>query len=367
MTRTSLAAVFTGPGRPVELRRLALPRLVEGEALVRVTCSTICGSDLHTVRGDRPSPVPSVLGHEVVGRVEELGPGRPARDLRGAELAPGQRVTWSVAVSCGDCFTCRRGLPQKCETLRKYGHEELAGRWLLNGGLSEYCHLAAGTAIARVPESIPDEVVAPASCATATVAAALRCAGNLRGASVLVLGAGALGLTACAMARSRGAAEVIASDVDPRRRKLAARFGATRCAPGADDTGELGECVKEATAGRGVDVALELSGSGSSVESALELTRIGGRSILVGSVFPGPPVAVSPEWIVRRLLRVEGVHNYTPEDLETAVSFLSEHHGNFPLAELVEESFPLRDAEKAFRFALERRPPRVAIKPGTVT
>jgi alcohol dehydrogenase len=354
--------VFEGAGRPLVSRSFAIAPLASGEVLVRVTFTTLCGSDLHTYQGRRTTSCPTILGHEILGRVAAL-PDEPVIDLAGMPLTLGDRITWSIAASCGECFFCRRALPQKCERLFKYGHEKIDDAHPLSGGLAEYCHLARGTALLRVPESLPDEVACPANCATATVAAALRVAGDCRDATVLIQGAGMLGLTASAMAKSRGAREIIVSDPDADRVPWAARFGATRAIHQKPGDDELAQAVNATTDGRGVDVALELSGSPEAVETGVRLLRIGGRYVLVGAVFPARDVAISAEQVVRRLLRIEGVHNYTPDDLKTSVEFLAANCTSYPFAELVTGRFKLADAEAAFQHAKTTRSPRVAIVP----
>jgi alcohol dehydrogenase len=350
MTNRATAAVFTGPGRPLELRTFPLLPPKGGEVLVRVTGCTLCGSDLHTYEGRRAAPTPSVLGHEIVGVVEALGPAAPRHDLAGAELRPGDRITWSVCASCGRCFYCDRELPQKCEQLFKYGHEQLRDGAELSGGLADHCLLVPGSAILRLPDELNDEVACPASCATATVAAALRSAGPVAGRTVLVQGAGLLGLTACAMARAGGAAEVICCDVDGARLRLAEGFGASRLAL----PGELGAVV--------ADVALEMSGAPAAFEVGLPLLRTGGIYVLVGAVFPSRPVSLALEEIVRRLITLRGVHNYAPEDLRRAVDFLA-GASRYPFAELVARWFPLAAVEEAFRAARAPGALRVGVRP----
>ena len=166
------------------------------------------------------------------------------------------------------------------------------------------------------------------------------------------------------LARSGGAREVIVCDVDENRLALAQRFGAHRCVCVAQDTETLGTAVDEATDGRGVDLAIELSGSARAIEAGLPLLRIGGRYVLVGAVFPGPPVSLNAERIVRRWLSIHGVHNYAPQDLSRAVAFLAENHRRYPFDELVTETFPLAEAEWAFQHAIETRPLRVAVVSG---
>lgn len=369
------SAIFDGPNRPFRIEPSARPVLRPGEALVRVSLCTVCGSDLHTFLGRRTEKTPCVLGHEPVGVIEEVAD--DVRTVDGEPLRVGDRVVWAVAVSCGACFYCERGLPQKCESLRKYGHEPVTPQCGPLGGLSTHCHLLSGTAIVKVPAELPDAVAAPAGCATATVAAALRAANqrtegrgqravaqpaessSLTSGSLVVFGLGMLGLTACAWAESLGIT-AIACDVSDARLAQAARFGARHLAkPDA-----LADLVKSVTRGRGADAALELSGSPEASRAAVELLRVGGTAVWVGAVFPTEAVPLSPEQVIRRCLTVTGVHNYAPHDLAAAVRFLAANHTRFPFAELVSRSFPLGAVNDAFAFAEAERPVRVAVACG---
>ena len=355
------AAIFERPGQPFRLASLARPKLKPGEALARVSLCTICGSDFHTYFGRRRSPMPCVLGHEAVGIIEEMG--SELFDARGERLEIGDRVLWSVAISCGNCFPCSHGLPQKCESLRKYGHEPFDQSTGPLGGLATHCHLLAGTTLVTVPAELPDPVAAPAGCATATIAAAWRSAHRAMDSelttpqTVVVLGLGMLGLTACAW----GAADnrtVIACDTNDSRLTLARRFGATH----ATKPETLVEFVQSRTSGRGADLAFELSGSPEAAMLSLNVLRTGGTSVWVGSVFPSDPISVSPETIVRRCLTVSGIHNYAPLDLVAAVDFLAKHVERYPFLEVVSRTFPLETATEAFEFAERERPIRVAIQ-----
>ncbi len=356
----STAALFHGPGKPLTLESFPLPALAPGEALIRISCTTICGSDLHSISGRRHSPAPAILGHEMVGHIAAIGPGE-LRSFSGEPLSLGRRVTWSMVWSCGQCYFCRLGLNPKCERLFKFGHSSIGPASTLSGAYSQFCLLPAGTAIFPVPDNIPDIVAAPANCATATVAALLRHAQPIAGASVLVLGAGMLGLTACAMASAAGAHTIIAVDPDTLRARLAPRFGATHTlSPGPG----LLHSVRSLTSSRGADCAFELSGSPDSTEAALPLLRPGGHLLLAGAVFPSRPLSLPADDIVRRLIRISGVYNYTPHDLAAALSFLSAHLPSFPFPLLVPASFPLSDINAAIDFALRERPPRAALLPG---
>jgi alcohol dehydrogenase len=341
MTRTTIAAVFRGPEVSLDFQEIVLPDLSGSAILVEVVACTICGSDLHTMHGRREVPVPTILGHEILGRIAEFGPDAPRRDAAGRPLQAGDRVTWGVVAHCGDCFYCRRGLPQKCERQIKYGHERLRPGLELTGGLAGHCVLVPGTTVLRVPADLPDASACPVNCATATVAAALEAAGSIDGRSVLVMGSGMLGVTAMAWARTLGAEAVITCDVSPDRLALARRFGATHvCSP--DD---LASVALESTAGYGVDVALEMSGAAESIEAVLPLVRLGGVVVLVGSVFPTRPVPIAPEQIVRLCLTVRGVHNYAPNHLRAALDFLAAHP-RFPFEALVADWQPLGAIEK---------------------
>ncbi len=359
MGRTAVAAVFHGPGQPLRLHTFAAADPAGGEVLVRVTACTICGSDLHTYDGRRTAPTPSVLGHEIIGRVEAFGPDAPRVDAAGQPLRAGDRVTWSVVANCGGCFFCDRALPQKCERMVKYGHEPLRPGGELSGGLADYCRLAPGSTVLRLPDGLSDAVACPASCATAAVAAALRAAGPVAGGTVLVQGAGVLGLTACAMARAAGAAEVVCCDVAPARLARAEAFGATRAVPPAD----VGAAVAAAAGKYGADAALELSGSPEAFEAGFPLVRTGGSYVLVGAVFPTRPVPVAMEAVVRRQLTIRGVHNYAPEDLAAAVRFLAGADA-YPFASLVADWVSLADADRAFQTALRTGATRIGVRPG---
>jgi alcohol dehydrogenase len=361
-TATSLAAVFRAVGEPLTLERFPIPVLAGSEALVRVRCATICGSDLHSYFGRRPSPTPGILGHEMVGEIAAVGPDG-ACDYRGAPLQPGDRVTWSMVWSCGKCFYCCHGLRPKCERLMKFGHEAISPGRALTGGMAEYCYLPEGTAIFRVPAGVADTVASPANCATATVAAVFRNAGPVKNLVMVIHGAGMLGQTACAMAKQAGATCVIVIEPDSCRRQQALRFGADVALDSTRPPAEIEARVKEVSTGRGADAGLEFAGYPESLELGIGLLRSGGRLVVAGATFPGRPVQLSAEQLVRRMIRITGVYNYAPEDLETALAFLAGAAGLYPFKELVGASYPLREVNAAMAFAESARPPRVALIP----
>lgn len=340
-------AVWHGGAR-VDTIQVPLPIVGSDDVLVRIRMSTVCGSDRHTVSGRRASPCPGVLGHEAVGEVVAVGPsGANAYD--GTPVVRGDRIVWGVVVSCGHCERCRDGRRAKCRTLRKIGHEAFDADWPLSGCYARHIVLPAGSTLVHAPPRLPDPVVAPAACATATVMAARERAGDLTGRRVLVVGAGMLGLTAIAAVADAGAADIIVTDPNPDRLALAAKFGATRT-------------VGTAAEAPDVDVVVELSGSTAATRDALSRLDIGGAAVLAGAVAPADELGIDPERIVRRWQTITGVHNYEPRHLAAAIDFLDRTARDRPWTDAVAAALPLdRVGELLTRDGLG--PPRTSVAP----
>lgn len=358
--RTGIAVLYDPVHRNFIKRSYACPDPRQGEILVRLTCCTICGSDLHTYTGKRCETSDlCVLGHEMVGVIETLGDAE-MRDYHGNLLRTGDRVTWSMVVSCGECFYCRHGLCQKCVSKFKYGHDDWNG--VPMGGLAEHCLLKKGTPIFKVPDALEDIVVAPANCAVATVAAAARLVQEthpIAGSRILVTGSGMLGLIATCFFRDRDATVVVA-EPNPIRRQQAKSFGETICVD-PRESDKLDRIQQSLTEGEGFDVCLDFSGHNSGVKQCLNSARVGGCVMLVGSVFPTESIELNPEVLVRKMLTIRGLHNYRPDDLATAIDFLTRTSSMYPYAELIGRRFQLDEYEQVFNFALEESPIRVAI------
>ncbi len=358
-TSRSLAAVFTGNAGQIELQYLPTPNPAGAEILVRIESCTLCGSDLHSIEGRRKVPVPMIPGHEIVGRIEAFGPEAVRSDITGSPLDVGTRIVWGLVAACGDCFYCQRDLPQKCLRSVKYGHEAFRDGYELLGGLAEHCLLMPGTAIVGIPEDLSLNTISPSSCATATIVAAFESAGPIQNRNVCITGAGLLGLTASAMARSRGAAAVVVCDLHAERRARAVQFGATHCVTPAEMTSVL----REISEGHGVDVALEVSGAPAAFHSLWPNLRLGATLILVGAVFPSEPLSLAMEQIVRRNLTIHGIHNYGPQHLSQAVEFLQAAQHTYPFEEIVSHWFSLHDIASALCEAMNPENIRVGVKP----
>ncbi|PZF71858.1 zinc-binding dehydrogenase [Taibaiella soli] len=353
MSKTGNIVVFEGPGMPLQLQSRELRAIQPDEVLVKNVYTTICGSDLHTYSGVRKEACPTVLGHEIAGRVEEIGSGHSGMDDAGNTLQVGDIVTWSVFASDPESLYSLQGMPQKGAQLFKYGHAQITETEAFHGGLAEYCILKKGTAILKVPETMPLPVVATINCAIATVAGALRLAGDLNGKTVLITGMGLLGITCAAMCREAGAVKVIAADVDDQRLETAKAFGAN-------------ECVNLRTANTirasDVNVSFDMSGAPDAIEYGLNALTTGGTAVWVGSVFNTRAIQVNPEKMIRGLLTIKGLHNYNYEDFRYAVDFMSAHWEDYPFGKVVAEEFALPQAQQAFEYALAHKPLRVGVR-----
>lgn len=357
---TSKVAIFHSKDEPFTLGEVPLPELTGGQILVRNEYTTLCRSDLNTYSGKRFEKTPTILGHEIVGRIVKLGPGSPEKDCRGAPLRVGDRVTWAIYASHPESPFSRMGIPQKAEDLFKYGHEEATPDNHLHGGLSEYCVLRRHTPVIRVSGDLPLKLAALINCSVSTVAGAMRLAGSVKDRGVLVSGVGMLGVIACAMCRVEGAKSVLAMDIDPERLRFARKFGADRTVNLDSEAS-----VDALMAGFGDHepplCAMDFSGQPETMEKSLQLLGTGGTAIWIGATFPQRDLAVNAEKVVRRVQVIKGLHNYNEEDFVKAVNFMESHHAGFPFEELVSDTFPLGQVNEAFEHAVTSNAYRVGI------
>jgi putative phosphonate catabolism associated alcohol dehydrogenase len=339
-------AIFTAPNQPFEFSELPLPPCGPGEALVKLSLATICGSDLHTADGKRAEPSPSVLGHEGVGHVVALGTNRDQNLL-------GQRVTWTIMDSCGHCVPCREWeLPQKCAHLFKYGHSEMTNGCGLNGCYSTHILLRPGTLIIPIPDALPNEMAAPANCALATMVGAIE--PLPRSCRVAVIqGAGMLGLYGCALLRAKGVEKVVVVDTNPARLELVEAFGGK---PALKTAGDL---VPPGSA----DAVFEVAGTAAVVPQGVRHLRVGGDYAFIGMVTPTTPLDVPGHVVTRQCLTLRGFHNYAPRHLVAAVKFLAEHAAELPWKRFISPAFALSEINEAFAEARTRKWLRVAVRP----
>ncbi|UOR00508.1 zinc-binding dehydrogenase [Leucobacter allii] len=325
------AAVLVEHGAPLELQELPLPARIEpGAALVRITCTTLCGTDIEIWSGKMtfPGMLPMVLGHEMVGEVVAVGPG--AADALGVTIAVGDRIGWSESV-CGSCFGCTvLRQPVACER-RGYGFLQRSDAPpYATAGLAEYAYVTPGAQKLRLPEQVADTWASAAGCAAKTVLRAFDRAGGVRpGSRVVVQGSGALGLFATAVASIAGAASVITAGAPASRLALAERFGATATVDIADGSEAAIARVQELTDGRGADLVLDFAGAPSIGPEAVGMAAQRGTIAVVGSTGPaGDPFPLSA--IMGKELSVVGSLNGDVSDYFRSIEFFRAFADRFP-------------------------------------
>lgn len=338
---TAQAMVFLGPELGFEPRDNLLPLPREGEVLVRNILASICSSDLHTRFGRRNSPIPSVLGHEVIGEIIAL-PNQPILDFNNNVLKVGDRITWAVYANDLSERNFQYQYPQKANNLFKYGHMEAKDiKTTFSGGFATHTFLQKGSYLYKIPTLLSDKVAVPLNCTHATVYGAIRVAGSIKDKRVMVSGCGMLGLSACSMAAEGGAKEVIAIDTNNKRLHKALDFGASQLITKEGIQSTLKQ----------VDVLIETSGVPEAIEQGVAHLNIGGIAVLIGSVFKQRNLNINAENIVRNLLTLKGLHNYHLEDLAGAIQFVYNHRNKYPFEELVGNCLELTQIKAAFEIA----------------
>lgn len=357
-------AIYDAPGQPFALRDYPLRAPRAGEVLVRVRMSTICRSDIHSYQGHRPNPCPGVLGHEIIGVVVALGHG-VERDMRGAALAPGDRITWSeYFVPGANYYSEVLNLPQKSPGVDKYGHMAVATEPHHHGGMGEYCYVLPQSWILKLPDVLTDEEATPINCGVATMICVTERAEIGVGDAVVVQGLGLLGLYGAALAKARGARIVIGIDTLAERRKLAKQFGVDLALdPAAGGLTGAVAAVRDACTPDGADAVIEVCGDAEAIPAGLQMLRAGGRYVLGGVVNPGAWVRIDANLILRRLITLRGVHNYHPRNLVEALEFVVANRSRYPFHSLVDGKYSLDRVNDAMRDAAERRVLRAAIVP----
>ena len=357
MNLKATAMVFTAKGAPFAKEQVILNDIDSTEVLVRIVYTTICTSDLHTYTGRRSSPAPCVLGHEIIGEIISLGK-KIKSDYNGQLLNTGDLVTWCVYAYNDKSNMAKKGMPQKSEGLYKYGHHIFNPTDGLNGGFATHCVLKKGTAIFKLPDFLTYKQAAPLNCTHATIAGAIRLAGYLKNKNVMITGTGMLGLSACAMAKEGGAKSVYAMDINLQRLEIAKKFGADKLIDGTLSVDEIKLNISKEK----IDVIIDTTGIPPVMETGLELLGIGGRAVWVGAVYNQQTTKIDAEMIVRNLLTIKGLHNYTPNDLGFAIDFVAKHHSKYPFEMLIGEDFILDNLSKAFETANSGKHYRVGIR-----
>lgn len=299
------AVRFVGINKPLELRDIPIPEIGDRDILVRVKAAGICHSDAHYRAGVSPvSFTPLTFGHEVAGVVEKIG-------TLVTNVKPGDRICLHYLVTCGDCYYCTSGNEQFCAKGKMIGHHT-------DGGYAEYIAIPARNAI-HLPDEIPFVQGATLMCASATSLHALLKSRIKAGESVAVFGAGGLGQSAVQLSYAFGAMQVFAVDINDDKLKMAEHYGAIPV--NGKKTDAVSE-IKRLTAGKGVDVAIEMIGLQQTQLQALQCAAVMGRVVLVGLC--SKPIEVNTySEILGNEVELIGSNDHRLHELPLLIDFVS--------------------------------------------
>ena len=361
------AAVLVEYEKPLEFREY--PRIENvgpGEALVLVDLAGICGTDVHLWHGQLQIPLPVILGHEAAGHIEALGDGL-AEDWRGHPVAVGDRVTWASSVVCGSCYYCRqKNQPTRCVARKAYGISYCADDSPhLRGGYAEYILLRAGTALFRIPDTVPTEAVVGAGCALVTAIHGIERTSITWGDTVVIQGTGPVGLAALALAKEAGASKVVAIGGPKHRLDFAREFGADAVVDMEEATTPE-ERLKQAldAVGRyGADVVIECVGHPAVVNEGMDLCRDGGKLLVLGQYADAGTIDFRPHTITRKQLQLIGSWGFEPCHLHAGLNLLERSGWKELFAGEITHRFPLAEANEALETVREWRSGKTVIQP----
>lgn len=319
---TMRVCVLSRPGE-LELQQRRVPQPTPGHVLVAVRSVGVCGSDVHYFEhgriGDFVVRDPLVLGHEVSGRIVAAGPGVDPGRI-------GSRVAIEPGAACRRCAQCTAGRYNLCPAMQFLATPPV------DGALGEYVLIRADLAF-DLPERVSDDAAALLEPLSVGIWANGK-AGLTMGGSVLIAGAGPIGLVAAQVARASGAATIVVSDIAPHRLAAAQRNGASAALPAADVP----------AACKDFDAFIDCSGASSAITAGIRALRPAGRAVLVGM---GPDELVLPfAFLQQREITVTGTFRYA-NTWPTAIALAAS--GAVDLDALVTDRFPLAEAEQALR------------------
>jgi threonine dehydrogenase-like Zn-dependent dehydrogenase len=374
-----LAATLVKPGQ-YEIREYPLPEPGPGCVLIKMEMSGICGTDKHTFQGhttqygNRPLEFPIIQGHENVGTVAAIGGGGTYTDFEGIPLREGDRVVIGANVSCGQCYYCRQDFPYYCcENTTDYGNNLSAKNPPhLFGGWSRYIYILPGSFLVKVPDDLPSEVAVLAEIFAVT--AGLDRAKQMSAFpnesfrfddTVVVLGAGPLGMCFLMKARMLGAGTIIATDLSDYRLNYAKRLGADHTVnAGNTSKAERLQFVKDLTSGRGADMVIECAGVPEAVPEALEMLRVGGLLVEAGNFSDLGEVLLSPHrHLCAKNARILGVGGEEPAAYGPGMRQMVRYMKHYPLREFVTHRFGLRDVDAAMKKSMEADSMKVVLEP----
>lgn len=358
---------YFGKNGKIGFMEQELPKPEPGAVLVRVLSSNICGSDVKNwksgvslgVGGDK-----TCQGHEFVGRVERLGEGVD-RDSAGQAVEVGDRIVAAYYITCGECGPCQKGRYDQCENAYIHLGQSPESAPHFSGTFATHYYIYPKQRFYKVPDTLPDALAAGANCRFSQIYCALERAEIQSGETLLIQGAGPMGLYAIALAREKGVRTIIVDGI-PERLALARRFGVDEVVSMEDyPTVEARvRAVKALTGGRGPDAAVEVTGFAGAFEEGIQYLAPLGRYVVIGINVVSANAAISPGYITRKALTVYGAARYLPEYLHKSLEFLNTFQHKYPFDEFTTQTFGLEQLEDALQITAERKVEQAVIVPG---
>lgn len=362
------AAVVRAFGEPITVEDVPVPPTVEaGGLLVEVVACSLCGTDVHCWEGSLALDIrlPLVLGHEMVGRIVAIGDGADV-DSVGQPLRVGDRVIWTHAF-CGTCRMCANKRPAMCLRRTAYGHVSLEDWPYLMGGFAQHSYVLPGAGRVRVPDAVPDALASMASCALRSVVNAVEQAGRVGPEhTVVVQGAGPLGILATGLFAQSGAGTVVTVGAPAERLELATAFGADEVIS-LDETPDPGDRlahVDDLTAGLRADLVAEFSGHPAAFAEGLDMAGLGARYVVVGQLGAGT-TAVSPGTITKKNLTVIGSFSGDVSHYHKALSILDRYADRLPFDRLISGRYPLDEVNDVIERMQSFKEIKPVLLPGT--
>lgn len=348
--------------RPFEIEEITIPALEDKAVLARMVMAGVCGTDVHILHGNVTSvKLPTILGHENVARVEEIGGQEPLYDITGQLVAPGDLITW-LPKSCMQCYSCTiLGDPAKCEQRTGYGG------WLradqppyLVGGFAEYAWLLPGSDIVRIPPEVSPEAVVLGDALRIVVHGLERIGGLEYGDTVVIQGCGAVGLMALLLVRDAGAGRVIVIGGPENRLALAGEFGADELI----DINKMSSAERIAqvlalTNGRGADLIFECAGVPAAVAEGLEMVRTNGRYLIAGHYGDAGTIPLNPHLINKKQVIITGAWSAANKHFLRALTLLQKTD----VTKLVTHRYALTEVNEAVIAAEQQEALKAVIIP----
>ncbi len=342
------AAVCYDFGKPLVIEDVMLDAPEAGEVRVKIAATGICHSDLHLVAGEWGGTTPVIAGHESSGTVLAVGPDVSA-------YQPGDRVLVTLIRSCGTCFYCAQGLPQRCETLFRldrhtplHNHQGDAIRHGLRTASFAEEVLVHESQLVKLPDDLPMDVAALLACGVITGAGAVLNTAQVKaGSSVVVIGTGGVGLNSVQAARIAGAYPIIAVDILDNKLEVAHQFGATHSVN--PKTQDAFQRVKELTAGRGADYVFVTVGNSKASEQAFAMLRPRGLQVVVGIPESGATAALPVAALVQERMVMGSSMGSTRLSVDVPRLINLYRNKQLYLDELITQRIPLEHINEAIQ------------------